>query len=153
MAQYPNHSCYPDTKLTSPCPIDIAPNATLGSDAKYTIFVNHWFDLTGIPNGLPSTWEASALTRLVAHRLQSMLMPGGWYCRIGVRSITVWAMVRLAEWCGWLRHVVCSAHALSDTLYLTSMIYLPLLCVCMYPYQCIYNYWFSADLYVDLLYI
>ena len=42
MTQYPTHSHYPDTKLTSPCPTLLMPSTTW-ENCNYNILI-HWFD-------------------------------------------------------------------------------------------------------------
>ena len=59
MNQYPTQSHYPDTELTSPCPILVISNATLRSE-KYQ-FCKPLAWLVRISNPPPSTWEACAL--------------------------------------------------------------------------------------------
>ena len=46
MTRYPTQAHYPDTVLTSPCPILLMPSTRLGSD-KYQ-FCKSLFDLAGI---------------------------------------------------------------------------------------------------------
>ena len=47
MPRYPTQSHYPDTELTSRCPILIMVSAWLGS-GKYQFFLIHWCDSTRV---------------------------------------------------------------------------------------------------------
>ena len=56
----PTQSHYPDTELTSPCPIPLMPSASLGNNKVQLFFsINNWFDSTvkqsptHEPQGLP----------------------------------------------------------------------------------------------------
>ena len=46
LTNFPTQSHYPNTELTSPCPILAIPSARLG--VTRIRFLRHWFDLTGI---------------------------------------------------------------------------------------------------------